>query len=136
MLNGKMHVAVDLDRTLAYYDGWRGPLHIGHPIPAMVRCVQEHLKRGDTVTIFSARIHDDPKTGVTADQVKKAISEWSISAVGQRLEATNVKLHTFDRIYDDIAIQVIPNTGRRVAVKKTENVVRPHHVERLSENVD
>ena len=136
MLNGKMHIAVDLDRTLAYYDGWRGPLHIGHPIPAMVRCVQEHLMKGDTVTIFSARIHDDPKTGVTAEQVKKAISDWSENAVGVRLDATNIKLDTFDRIYDDIAIQVVPNKGRRVAVKKTENIVRQHCMERLTEDVD
>lgn len=136
MLNGKMHIAVDLDRTLAYYDGWRGPLHIGHPIPAMVRCVQEHLMKGDTVTIFSARIHDDPKTGVTADQIKTAISDWSENAVGVRLDATNIKLHTFDRIYDDIAIQVVPNKGRRVAVKKAENIVRQHCIERLTEDVD
>lgn len=136
MLNGKPHIAVDLDRTLAYYDGWRGPLHIGHPIPAMVRCVQEHLMKGDTVTIFSARIHDDPKTGVTAEQIKTAISDWSENAVGVRLDATNIKLHTFDRIYDDIAIQVIPNKGRRVGAKKTENIVRQHAIERLTEDVD
>lgn len=136
MLNGKMHIAVDLDRTLAYYDGWRGPLHIGHPIPAMVRCVQEHLMKGDTVTIFSDRIHDDPKTGVTAEQVKKAIGDWSENVIGVRLDATNIKLHTFDRIYDDIAIQVVPNKGRRVAVKKAENIVRQHRMERLTEEVD
>lgn len=132
MLNGKRHIGVGLDRVLAYFDGWRGPLHIGHPIPAMVRCIQEHLKRGDTVTVFTARIHDDPKTGVTAEQVRKAISDWTVGAVGQRLDATNVKLHTFDRIYDDIAVQVVPNTGRRIMAKKSENVVRTHHIERLA----
>lgn len=114
MIGGKMHIACDLDRTLAYYDGWRGPLHIGHPIPAMVRCIQEHLKKGEHVTIFSDRIHDDEKTGVTADQIIKAIGDWTEVNVGVRLDATNVKSHTFDRIYDDIAVQVVPNTGKRV----------------------
>jgi hypothetical protein len=118
MIDGKLHVACDLDRTLAYYDGWRGPLHIGHPIPAMVRCIQEHLKKGEYVTIFSARIHDDEKTGVTAEQIIKAIGDWTETNVGKRLPATNVKLHTFDRIYDDIAIGVVPNTGKRIILKK------------------
>lgn len=118
MIDGKMHIACDLDRTLAYYDGWRGPLHIGHPIPAMVRCIQEHLKKGEHVTIFSARIHDDEKTGVTSEQIIKAIGDWTEVNIGKRLNATNVKLHTFDRIYDDIAVQVVPNTGKRVVFKK------------------
>lgn len=131
MLNGKMHIAVDLDRTLAYYDNWRGPLHIGHPIPAMVRCVQDHLAKGDYVTVFSARIHDDEKTGITAEQVKKAIGDWTEANVGVRLDATNIKLHTFDRIYDDIAVQVVPNTGKRVGMKKSRGVVGHHHIERL-----
>lgn len=118
MIDGKLHIACDLDRTLAYYDGWRGPLHIGHPIPAMIRCIQEHLKKGEHVTIFSARIKDDEKTGVTAEQIVKAIGDWTEANVGVRLPATNIKLHTFDRFYDDIAIQVVPNTGKRVLLKK------------------
>lgn len=118
MIDGKMHIACDLDRTLAYFDGWRGPLHIGHPIPAMVRCIQEHLKRGEHVTIFSARIHDDEKTGVTAEQIIKTIGDWTETNVGVRLPATSVKLNTFDRFYDSRAIQVVPNTGKRVQLKK------------------
>jgi hypothetical protein len=118
MIGGKRHIACGLDRTLAYYDGWRGPLHIGHPIPAMVRCLQEHLKKGEHVTIFSSRIKDDEKTGIKAEQVIKAIGDWTEANVGARLDATNVKLHTFDRIYDNIAVQVVPNTGKRVQFKK------------------
>ena len=29
-------IGVDLDATLAYYDGFKGPEHIGEPIPQMV----------------------------------------------------------------------------------------------------
>jgi hypothetical protein len=118
MIDGKMHVGCNLDRTLAFFDGWRGPMHIGRPIPAMVRCIQDHLAKGDHVTIFSSRIHDYEKMGVSAEQVTKAIGDWTEFNVGVRLPATNVKLHTFDRIYDDIAIQVIPNTGKRVLLRK------------------
>jgi hypothetical protein len=118
MIDGKMHIACDLERTLAHFDKWRGPLHIGHPIPAMVRCLQSHLEKGEFVTIFSARIHDYEKDGVTAAQVIQAIGDWTEASVGVRLPATNIKLHTFDRFYSDTAIQVVPNVGRRVALKK------------------
>jgi len=33
-------IGVDLDGTLAVYDGWRGPEHIGPPVPAMVERVK------------------------------------------------------------------------------------------------
>lgn len=29
-------IAVDLDGTLAEYDGWKGSAHIGNPVPKMV----------------------------------------------------------------------------------------------------
>lgn len=32
--------AVDLDGTLAHYDGWRGEDHIGDPIPPMVERIK------------------------------------------------------------------------------------------------
>ena len=42
-------IGVDLDGTLAYYDYWRGPEHIGEPIPAMLERVQRWLAEGKDV---------------------------------------------------------------------------------------
>src|SRR5207344_2652938 len=49
-------IGVDLDGTLAYYDQWRGPEHIGEPVPAMLERVQRWLAEGKDVRIFTARV--------------------------------------------------------------------------------
>lgn len=36
MVEHKGWIGVDLDGTLAHYEGWKGVEHIGEPIPAMV----------------------------------------------------------------------------------------------------
>jgi len=38
--NGRPWIGVDLDGTLAHYDGWKGPTHIGAPIHKMVQRVR------------------------------------------------------------------------------------------------
>src|SRR5687767_12144507 len=48
-------IGVDLDGTLAYYDGWKGPGHIGKPVPAMAKRVRKWLEQGCDVRIFTAR---------------------------------------------------------------------------------
>lgn len=99
---------VDLDGTLAVYDGWQGPYHIGEPIPLMVERVKKWLAKGEWVKIFTARVCDgDPKT-------RLAIEDWCEKHIGQRLEVTNMKDYGMIEIWDDRAVQVIPNTGIRV----------------------
>ncbi len=48
-------IGVDLDGTLAHYDGWAGPESIGEPIPLMMARVREWLALGREVRIFTAR---------------------------------------------------------------------------------
>ena len=55
MTNG--WIGVDLDGTLAYYDQWRGALHIGEPIPVMLERVKRWLDEGKDVRIFTARVN-------------------------------------------------------------------------------
>ena len=50
-------IGVDLDGTLAEYDGWVGPQHIGKPVPLMVDRVKRMLDYGEDVRIFTARVH-------------------------------------------------------------------------------
>jgi hypothetical protein len=48
-------IGVDLDGTLAMYNGWVDETHIGEPVPAMALRVRAWLAKGHTVKIFTAR---------------------------------------------------------------------------------
>jgi hypothetical protein len=99
-------VAVDLDGTLAYYDGWRGIEHVGEPIPLMAARVQEWLDKGRDVRIFTARA-----SGPDAEQAIKVIQDWTELHFGKRLPVTCSKDYGTVEIWDDRARQVRENTG-------------------------
>lgn len=95
-------IGVDLDGTLAEYHGWSET--IGKPVPAMMARVYAWLhKPGLTVKIFTARA-DRP-----SEVVK--IKAWMEANGLPDLEVTNVKDMFMIELWDDRAIQVIPNTG-------------------------
>lgn len=110
----KRWIACDLDRTLAFYDTsiWskynddQKMVHIGEPIPKMLKRVKKWLAKGIPVRIFTARA-DKP-------EAVKAIKKWCKEHVGQELPVTNVKDRLCKEIWDDRAVGVIPNTGKRV----------------------
>lgn len=104
-------IGVDLDGTLAVYSGWLGPTYIGTPVPLMVRRVQEWLRRGMKVKIFTARVAE-PDPQVRAEIVA-AIEAWCEEYIGEKLEVTCTKDFGMTELWDDRAIQVIPNSGRR-----------------------
>lgn len=54
-------VGVDLDGTLAEYDGWKGIRNIGHPKEWMRKYVLELLDRGVEVRIVTARVQEGPE---------------------------------------------------------------------------
>ena len=96
-------IGVDLDGTLAHYDRWRGPNHIGAPVRRMRVRVVEWLAEGRDVRIFTARGEDS----------HPAIRAWCLKHLHRELPITNVKDRGFVEFWDDRAIQVVPNTGRR-----------------------
>ena len=105
-------IGVDLDGTLAHYEGWKSEEHIGEPVPRMVERVRELIAKNHDVRIFTARVWDDNgKRDVS--RVRRVITEWCIMHIGHSLEITNVKDYGMIVLYDDRAIQIIPNTGRR-----------------------
>lgn len=106
MVNG--WIGVDLDRTLAHYDKWRGVTHIGKPIPPMVDFVKALLGHGEEVRIFTARCA--PPNDY--EEVEKAVGDWCEEHIGVRLAATCTKDMYCKTIYDDIAYRVEKNTGR------------------------
>ncbi len=112
-------MGVDLDGTLAYYDGLKGPEYIGDPIPAMVDRVKKWLNEGREVRIFTARVsctdlvkkddtRDDAKVAAVA---RKQIEAWCLMHIGVRLQVTAVKDFGMIELWDDRCVQVQPNAG-------------------------
>lgn len=102
-------IGVDLDGTLAYSDGrWRGVHHVGEPIVPMVRRVREWLVAGIEVRIVTARVCDNDSDGA-----RPYIEDWCVKHLGQKLPVTNEKDYDMIELWDDRAVQIIPNTGRR-----------------------
>ena len=111
-------IGVDLDGTLAHYDGWKGELHIGEPILPMVDRIQQWIMKGFEVRIFTARVAEElsNKDGSLRDAVAiaTAIEEWCEKHIGHKLRITNKKDFDMIELWDDRCIQVIPNTGMSV----------------------
>jgi hypothetical protein len=101
-------IGVDLDGTLAEYHGWRGIEHIGEPVPLMLARVKAWLASGETVKIFTARVCRE------ADAVTAHIHAWCAIHGLPPLEVTNVKDFGMVELWDDRAVQVAMNTGRRI----------------------
>jgi FMN phosphatase YigB (HAD superfamily) len=99
-------IGVDLDGTLAHYTGWNGHEHIGEPVPLMLERVKKWIAEGQEVRIFTAR--------ASVDEHVEIVEEWCLKHVGRKLEVTNVKDYKMIQLWDDRAVQVLPNTGRAV----------------------
>ena len=119
-------IAVDLDGTLAEYHSWPADGSIGKPIPAMVERVKRWLAQGKDVRIFTARIWpteiDLPGASEELNQRYRSaceqrdrIREWSKEHLGRELRMSHVKDPFMIELWDDRAVQVIPNTGQPVA---------------------
>lgn len=100
-------IGVDLDGTLARYDGWVSETHIGEPIEPMLERVRSWLADGIEVRVFTARAC----RGQDSDAVR-AVEDWTERHVGRRLAVTCQKDYGMIQLWDDRAIRVEPNTGR------------------------
>tara|TARA_Y100000310_G_C20691139_1_gene822291 strand:- start:3564 stop:3938 length:375 start_codon:yes stop_codon:yes gene_type:complete len=99
-------IGIDLDKTLAYYDEWKGIEHIGKPIKPMVDILLDYINKGIKVKIFTARVHE-PKS---IPYIKKWLKDNNLPD----LEITNVKDFSMKILYDDRCVQVEPNTGKLI----------------------
>lgn len=102
-------IGVDLDSTLAVYDGWRGVDHIGDPVPAMLARVKDWLKRGIEVRIFTARVSGDSLD--ESMRARRVINAWCVTNGLPMLPITCIKDFHMVTLWDDRAVHVIPNTG-------------------------
>ena len=111
-------IGVDLDGTLAHYEGWNGGA-IGRPIPLMVDRVKAWLAQGVDVRIFTARVagqplagmSDDPEFVCPIDAQRRMIQDWCEEHIGHRLSVTHQKDFAMIELWDDRAVSVKANTG-------------------------
>lgn len=115
-MNDRGWIGVDLDGTLAKYEGWKGIGHVGEPVPAMVERVRQWIADGWEVRVFTARMSAPDE----ADRKRaySAIAEWTRQHVGRPLAATCTKDFAMAELWDDRAVQVVPNTGQAVGHDK------------------
>lgn len=123
-------IGVDLDGTLAHYDEFVSPTHIGEPIAMMVERVRRWIKDGKEVRIFTARVGTTKNDGRDVQEVRMAIDKWCIKHIGQSLEITNLKDFGMIELWDDRCVQVARNTGMPVATssaRKAATKLRVKH---------
>ncbi len=96
-------IGVDLDGTLAHYEGWKGVNHIGDPIPNMVRRITAWQDDGIEIRIFTAR--------ACTQEGKEAVEEWLQKWGFTSIMVTNEKDYAMIELWDDRCIQVAPNMG-------------------------
>jgi len=96
-------IGVDLDGTLAHYDGWKGFEHIGDPIPATVDLINKLISEGTKVKIFTARAIDPGAIPTILDWIK-------VHNLPD-MEVTNIKDLGMIALIDDRAIRININSG-------------------------
>ncbi len=129
-------VGIDLDGTLAHYDEWKGPEHIGEPIAPMVEYVKQLLAAGIKVKIFTARVCTE-RWIADEDEVNKIISairNWCKKHLGERLDVTAEKDFNMVFCVDDRAVSVEKNTGEFLVSPPTISSVKWHSDPKNPEN--
>lgn len=109
-VDGEKWTGFDLDGTLAEYNGWKGIDHIGDPIKPMCDLVRKLHSEGKLVKILTARVaprNDDSDS----NDARGYIEKWCEKNLGFIPSITHEKDSCMDVLYDDRAIQVIPNKG-------------------------
>lgn len=109
-------IGVDLDGTLAHYEGWNGG-SIGEPVPRMLERVKRWLAEDVDVRIFTARVAGqphpcpDPDTPCPIESQRRLIQDWTEKHLGVRLPVTHQKDFAMIELWDDRAVSVKANTG-------------------------
>lgn len=116
-------IGVDLDGTLFTYTEWVKWNSFGEPIQPMMERVRAWLAAGITVKIFTARVSIFRNSTSRCRVSGEHFNTWKMEVAIQdhlekhglpRLEVTCVKDVDMIELWDDRAVQVVPNTGMTV----------------------
>ena len=107
---------IDFDGTLATYDDWKGPGHVGEPIQKSIEFVKGLLKDGKKVKIFTARVANPDEE----DEAREAIRKFCKEHLGRAFPITNEKdPHMIGLLDDKLDMKrVKQNTGELVESEK------------------
>jgi len=105
-------IGVDLDGTLARHDMWIGTDHVGRPVEPMMNRVKTWLRQGINVKIVTAR--------ASVPEGIPPVEAWLKKQGLPPLQVTNQKDFQMIELWDDRAVQVIPNTGQPVRYQQQE----------------
>ena len=105
-------IGVDLDGTLAYYEGYGDCKTIGEPIQPMLDRVRLWLAENKKVKIFTARV------AYRNEKQRELIKAWCLKHIGQELEVTCMKDQGMRELWDDRAVSVEKNTGKAVTLNE------------------
>ena len=116
----QLWIGVDIDGTLAKYEGWKGWDHIGDPIPETVKKVNTWLNKGIKVCIFTARTSEvsRARNNITFEQMKEVIDNWCEKNLGFKLPIKKEKDCWMLGAIDDSIVQMDKNTGIATAGDK------------------
>ena len=108
-------IGVDLDGTLAVHEPGADIYPIGEPVPRMARRIEPWIEKGVDVKIMTARVGPQPSGGEIADvnEARYEIEKWCQTNLGLILPVTCTKDFMMLELWDDRAVQVERNTGRR-----------------------
>lgn len=110
-------IAIDLDGTLAHYDGWKGEDHIGNVIPEMVAKMHAKIAEGYEFEIFTARVSPNMDFDVKEAtnkylSIMMQIQDWCHkNSIPYNGNITCIKKKYFVEFWDDRAVHVVKNTG-------------------------
>jgi hypothetical protein len=116
---GMKTVAVDLDATLATYEGWRGIQHIGDPRPGAANFLRR-LREVSRVVVFTTRCKEYPpgtgtERGHEPDRSTVEVLAGHVTGWLDRHELPYDEVYTgqgkpvFAAIVDDRAVPIPPN---------------------------
>ncbi len=105
-------IGVDLDGTLAQYYEWDG--NVGAPVPLMVERIKKWIADGKDVRIMTARVSSKHADINFVIEQRAIISDWCLKHIGIELPITCSKDFQMLELWDDRAIQIVPNKGIRV----------------------
>jgi hypothetical protein len=98
------YIGIDLDGTLAYYEGWNNGA-IGDPIQRMAQRLWTWLREGQEIRIVTARAGDPARGELARTQ------RWLWDNFALMIPVQNTKTFRMHQLWDDRAVQVVPNTG-------------------------
>jgi len=119
-------IGIDLDGTLAEYNGWMGADHIGKPVESTCDFVRWLLSQGYDVRIFTARVGPLQGNDYSAQHAAIAIRAWCIKHLGRELPVTHEKDFHMQWLYDDRCTQVLKNQGKPVDPPPPYENLAPH----------